>query len=188
MSLTASAMLPLGTPAPAFSLPDTVSGQTCSLEQLRGERGTLIMFICNHCPYVLHVNDELVALGSYLKAQGIGVVAISANDAETYPEDGPVRMKQHAQAQGYPFVYLYDQSQSVAKSYVATCTPDFFLFDAELQLVYRGRLDASTPGNGKPTDGADLRAAAADLLAGRDVRSEQLPSMGCNIKWRPEKL
>lgn len=184
MALTPSNMLPLGTPAPDFALPDTVSGRTLGLNDVAGELGTLVMFICNHCPYVLHVNAELVRLGSECRAQGVGVVAISANDAEAYPDDAPDRMRDQALDLGYPFPYLHDQTQLVARAYQAACTPDFFLFDARRLLFYRGRLDGSTPGNGVALTGADLRAAVAALRAGQPPLAPQLPSMGCNIKWR----
>lgn len=183
MALTPSNMLPLGTRAPQFSLPDTVSGQTLSLQTLRGVRGTLVMFICNHCPYVKHVNPELVRLARDYIGRGIGVVAISSNDVDTYPDDGPDQMRAAARELGYPFAYLYDADQSAARAYDAACTPDFYLFDAELALVYRGRLDASTPGNGQQLDGADLRGALDALLEGAPPVSVQQPSVGCNIKW-----
>jgi peroxiredoxin len=186
MSLTPSTMLPLGTPAPAFRLPDTVSGQRLGLEQIRGERATVIMFLCNHCPYVQHLNAGLVKLAHDYAGRGLGFAAISANDARQYPEDGPEPMRDTARRLGYPFPYLYDQTQDVARAYQAACTPDFFLFDAALSLVYRGRLDDSTPGNGRASTGADLRAAIEALLAGQPPRSEQLPSLGCNIKWTKE--
>ncbi len=184
MALTPSSMLPLGTRAPGFSLPDTVSGNTFSLEQLRGGRATLVMFICNHCPYVKHVNAELVRLALDYGVRGISFIAISANDAVNYPEDAPGPMKQAARSLGYPFPYLYDESQAVARAYRAACTPDFFLFDAELRCVYRGQLDDSRPGNGRPVSGADLRASFDALLANQPVNPDQKPSMGCNIKWR----
>lgn len=184
MALTPSSMLPLGTLAPGFSLPDTVSGNTLSLEQLRGRRATLVMFICNHCPYVRHVNAELVRLARDYAPRGVSFVAISANDAAKYPDDAPERMQEAARTLGYPFPYLYDQTQAVARAYQAACTPDFFLFDAALRCVYRGQLDDSRPGNGQPVDGADLRAALDAVLANRAPNPEQKPSMGCNIKWR----
>lgn len=177
-------MLPLGTLAPGFSLPDTVSGNTLSLEQLRGRCATLVMFICNHCPYVRHVNAELVRLARDYAPRGVSFVAISANDAAKYPDDAPERMQEAARTLGYPFPYLYDQTQAVARAYQAACTPDFFLFDAALRCVYRGQLDDSRPGNGQPVDGADLRAALDAVLANRAPNPEQKPSMGCNIKWR----
>lgn len=183
MSLTPSSMLPLGTSAPPFSLPDTVGGKTLSLEQLRSDRATVLMFICNHCPYVKHVQDELVRLATDYQARGVAFTAISSNDAKHYPADAPDKMKIEAETHGYPFPYLYDETQSVARAYRAECTPDFFVFDAALSLVYRGRMDDSTPGNGKPNDGRDLRAALDAILAGKPVAEEQNPSMGCNIKW-----
>lgn len=183
MALTPSRMLPLGTPAPDFLLPDTVSDASLRLADVRGPRGILVMFICNHCPYVLHVNPELLLLARDYAGRGIGFVAISSNDARAYPQDGPLAMKAAAQKLGYPFPYLYDGSQAVARAYEAACTPDFYLFDAGLKLVYRGRLDDSTPGNGRPLSGADLRAALEALLIGRGIGVEQQPSVGCNIKW-----
>ena len=185
MALTASTMLPLGTPAPDFRLPDTAGNQTIGLRDLQGTAATLVMFICNHCPYVKHVNPELLRLAADYGKQGVGVIAISSNDAARHPEDGPDAMRIQARALGYPFPYLYDESQSVARAYRAACTPDFFLFDRDLRLAYRGRLDASTPGNGQPLTGVDLRAALDAVLAGRQPAGEQLPSMGCSIKWRP---
>jgi peroxiredoxin len=183
MSLTPSTMLPLGTPAPAFRLPDTVSGQRLGLEQIRGERATVIMFLCNHCPYVQHLNAGLVKLAHDYAGRGLGFAAISANDAQQYPEDGPEPMRDTARRLGYPFPYLYDQTQDVARAYQAACTPDFFVFDAGLRLAYRGRFDDSSPGNGKPVTGAELRAALDALLAGQTPDPQQHPSLGCNIKW-----
>ena len=183
MALTPSTMLPLGTTAPDFDLPEPLTGQSRALQRLRGARGTLVMFLCNHCPYVKHVNPELVRLGRDYLARGIGMVAISSNDARAYPDDAPPLMAAAARDLGYPFPYLYDESQAVARAYAAACTPDFFLFHAGLSLVYRGRLDASTPGNGRALDGADLRAALDAVLAGREPAADQQPSMGCNIKW-----
>lgn len=184
MVQTASTMLPLGTPAPDFALPDTVSGKSLSLDQLKSDRATLIMFICNHCPYVKHVQHELVRLARDYQPKGVAFVAISSNDATNYPEDAPDRMKEVAQRLGYPFPYLYDETQAVARAYQAACTPDFYLFDGALRLVYRGRLDDSTPGNNKPVTGRDLRAALDALLAGKPVSPDQKPSVGCNIKFR----
>ncbi|MEQ1438377.1 thioredoxin family protein [Fontimonas sp. SYSU GA230001] len=184
MALTPSNMLPLGTTAPDFTLPDTVSGKTLGLSELKSDRATVIMFICNHCPYVKHVNAELVRVARDYQPRGVAFVAISSNDAEHYPEDGPEQMKRVAGRLGYPFPYLYDQSQSVARAYQAACTPDLYLFDGALRLVYRGRLDGSSPGNGVPLTGADLRAALDAVLAGRAPDADQKPSMGCNIKWR----
>lgn len=183
MALTPSTMLPLGTLAPAFTLPDTVSGKTLSLDQVKGAKGTVVMFICNHCPYVKHVNPELVRVADDYGRRGIGFVAISSNNVADYPEDSPVRMKDVARVQRYPFPYLYDESQDVARAYKAACTPDLFLFDAKLALVYRGQLDESRPGKGVP-DGKDLRGAMDALLAGKPVSGDQKPSVGCNIKWR----
>jgi len=177
-------MLPIGTKAPAFELPNTIDGKNLSFENIASEKGTVVMFICNHCPYVIHVNDELVKLGKEYQEKGINFVAISSNDVENYPQDGPDKMKEHAAEMGYPFPYLYDESQEVAKAYDAACTPDFYLFDGDQKLFYRGRLDSSTPGNGHPLTGADLRNAIDSLLQGANEITEQMPSMGCNIKWK----
>jgi len=184
MARTPSNMLALGTKAPEFSLMDTVTNRTMNLHQLKGDRGTVIMFICNHCPFVLHVNDELVKLAKDYKDKGIGFVAISSNDVENYPQDGPELMKENAKKQGYPFPYLYDETQEVAKAYDAACTPDLYLFNSELELVYRGQLDDSRPGNGIPVTGSDLRAAIDALLSGNKITEHQKPSIGCNIKWK----
>ncbi len=184
MARTPSTMMPLGTRAPDFSLPDTVSGKQLSLQELRSQTATVIMFICNHCPYVKHVNAELVRLATEYQAKGISFVAISANDADNYPEDAPEQMQIAARELGYPFPYLYDESQAVARAYDAACTPDFYVFDGNLACVYRGRLDASTPRNEEPLTGADLRAALDAVLANEPVSEAQLPSIGCNIKWR----
>ena len=184
MALTPSTMMPLGTQAPDFELPDTVSGRSLRLADVRGDRATVVMFICNHCPYVVHVNDELVRLARDYQQRGVGFVAISANDVDDYPQDGPDKMKEAAEALGYPFPYLYDETQRVAKAYDAACTPDFFVFDSDLKCAYRGRLDGSTPGNGVPLTGADLRAALDALLAGQQPDVDQQPSQGCNIKWK----
>ena len=181
---TPSAMLPLGTQAPDFSLPDTVSGQLLNLERIRGTQATVVMFTCNHCPYVKHVQSEIVRLARDYQGRGVGFAAISSNDATRYPEDGPALMAQLARDLAYPFPYLYDESQDVARAYAAACTPDFYVFDAQLRCVYRGRLDDSTPGNGRPVSGADLRAALDSVLAGRAVSVAQLPSYGCSIKFR----
>ena len=184
MALTPSNMLPLGTIAPSFELPDTVSGNNMTYSDVRGEKGTLVMFICNHCPYVKHVQEELVRLAADYRAEGIGVVAISSNDVEKYPEDGPEQMRDEARKWGYSFPYLFDESQQVARDYDAACTPDFYVFDHLDQLVYRGQLDSSRPGNGKPLDGADLRRALDDVIYGNPVSEDQIPSQGCNIKWK----
>ena len=177
-------MLPLGTRAPAFMLPDTVSGRTLSLEALKGATGTVVMFICNHCPYVMHVNAGLVRTARDYAEKGISFIAISSNDAVSHPDDAPGRMKAVAQQLGYPFPYLYDESQAVAKAYQAACTPDLYLFDAGLACVYRGQFDDSRPGNNVPVTGQDLRAAMDALLAGKPVSPAQKPSVGCNIKWK----
>lgn len=185
MVRTASTMLALGTPAPDFQLPDVVSGQTISLQTFAGKKGFLAMFICQHCPYVKHVQAELARLGHDYGAQGLGIVAISANDAEKYPNDAPENLRVMAQELGFNFPYCYDASQSVAKAYTAACTPDFFLFDHDFKLVYRGQLDDSRPSNELPVTGKDLRAAIETVLAGQPVSPDQKPSIGCNIKWKP---
>ena len=178
-------MLELGTSAPSFSLTDVISGDTVSLSDFAGARGLLVMFICNHCPFVKHVRDQLAALTSDYAGEGIAVVAINSNDIDAYPQDGPEAMKAEAAAVGYTFPYLLDEDQSVAKAYRAACTPDFYLFDDEHTLVYRGQLDDSRPGNHIATDGRDLRAACDALLAGEPPLDEQRWSVGCNIKWKP---
>lgn len=179
-----STMRALGSRAPGFELPDTVSGETVSLDELKSDTATVVMFICNHCPYVKHVNEELVRLSDEYKEKDVSFVAISANDTEAYPEDSPKKMKEYAERLGYGFPYLYDESQEVARAYAAACTPDFFVYDKDLKLVYRGRLDASTPGNDEPLTGRDLRQALDAVIAGDDVPAEQYPSMGCSIKWK----
>lgn len=184
MSLTPSSMLPLGAKAPNFDLIDTLSKQTKSYKSLKGDNGMLVMFICNHCPYVLHIQESLVAVGNKYLELGIGVVAISSNDVIAYPEDDPIKMEQFALNFGFKFPYLYDETQGVAKSYEAACTPDFYLFDHHDDLVYRGRFDASRPGNNIKVTGVDLISALELLLTGQSQSSIQLPSMGCNIKWR----
>jgi len=184
MALTESNMLPLGTKAPVFTLPDTVSGHMLSLDQLRGEHGTVVLFLCNHCPYVIHVNEELVRIALEYEKLGISFVAISSNDAEKYPQDGPEKMTIHAKEAGYPFPYLYDESQEVARAYDAACTPDIYVFDRDLGLYYRGRLDGSRPNNDLPLTGEDLRDALDRLLAGKAWPERQVPSAGCNIKWK----
>ena len=184
MAQTPSRMLPLGTHAPDFVLPDTVSGRTLSLGDLRGSKGTVVLFICNHCPFVKHINDGLVIAASDYQAKGIAFVAISSNDATSYPDDAPDRMAAVARQLGYPFPYLYDETQDVAKAYQAACTPDLYLFDAGLACVYRGQFDDARPGNGVPVTGKDLRAAMDAVLSGRPVNPAQKPSVGCNIKWK----
>ena len=184
MSLTPSNMIPLGTTAPDFTLPDVVSGNRYSLHDLKGEKGTVIMFICNHCPFVKHINPELVKLANDYREQGFKFIAISSNDAQSHPEDGPEKMKEQAIALNYPFPYLYDESQEVAKAYDAACTPDFYIFDVLLKLVYRGQLDDSRPGNNIPLSGKDIRLALDNIWIGREVPPMQRPSIGCNIKWK----
>ena len=178
-------MVALGTPAPDFSLPDVVSGKTISLQTFAAKKALLVMFMCRHCPYVQHVQEELARLGRDYGAKDVGVVAISANDAKNYPEDAPASLKAMAVELQFSFPYCYDESQAVAKAYSAVCTPDFFLFDQARRLVYRGQLDDSRPGNGQPVTGRDLRAALDAVLAGQPVISTQRPSAGCNIKWKP---
>lgn len=184
MAATETTIIPLGFKAPDFSLPDTVSGKVLSLNELKGQQATVIMFICNHCPYVKHINSELVRLANEYQMKGVSFIAISSNDAEKYPDDAPDKMQAHAIATGYPFPYLYDESQAVAKAYFAACTPDFSIFDKDLLCVYRGQLDRSRPGNDIPPDGKDIRAALDALLNGRPVPEQQVPSIGCNIKWK----
>jgi peroxiredoxin len=177
-------MLELGTPAPPFALPDT-DGRMVSLQSFDDAPALLVMFICNHCPFVKHVRDELARLGREYTPRGVGIVAISSNDPAAYPDDSPDRMREEKAEAGYVFPYLFDETQEVAAAYHAACTPDFFLFDGDRRLAYRGQLDDSRPGNGVPVTGRDLRAALDALLAGEPVPSEQRPSLGCNIKWRP---
>lgn len=184
MARTASTMLPLGTQAPDFQLPDVVSGTTISPATFTG-KALLVMFLCRHCPFVKHVQAELAQIGKDYAGRDIGIVAISANDATNYPDDAPDRLKAMAQEQGFTFPLCYDESQEIAKAYTAACTPDFFLFDADQRLVYRGQLDESRPSNNKPVTGEDLRAALDAVLAGQTVNPNQNPSIGCNIKWKP---
>lgn len=185
MVMVESTMLELGTPAPAFALPDVVTGNTVSLETFAGKSVLLIMFICEHCPFVKHVQDELARIGKDYTPKNVGIVAISANNVETHPQDGPEHLKAMAETLEFTFPYCYDETQAIAKTYTAACTPDFFLFDANFKLVYRGQLDDSRPGNGAPVNGKDLRAALDTVLAGQAVPPEQKPSIGCNIKWKP---
>jgi len=184
MALTESTMLPLGTKAPTFSLPDTVSGKTLNLNDLQGKKATVIMFICNHCPFVIHINDELVSLTNDYTEKGVSFIGISSNDVKGYPQDGPKRMTEHAKSAGYNFPNLYDESQEVARAYDAACTPDLYVFDAEMKLAYRGRIDTSRPGNGKPVTGEEIRKAIDLILAGEAVAEPHYPSAGCNIKWK----
>lgn len=184
MAFTESKMIALGTQAPDFCLPDTVSDELMSLSDVQGSNGTVVMFLCNHCPYVLHVNEEIVRVVEDYEPKGIGFVGISSNDVDKYPEDSPELMKVHAANVGYNFPYLFDELQTVAKDYDAACTPDFYLFDQDLKLVYRGRLDDSRPNSGKPLTGTDLRQAIDNLLAGKPISETQYPSGGCGIKWK----
>ncbi len=184
MAATPSTMLPLGTKAPDFTLLDA-NGNTVSLDDYPGAPGILVMFICNHCPYVKHIQQELAKFGQEYQDKGLGIIAISANDVDAYPDDHPDRMKDEAKRAGYTFPYLYDESQEVAKAYRAACTPDFFLFDADHLLVYRGQFDPSRPSNDIAVTGGDLKAAVDALLQGRTISDEQIPSIGCNIKWKP---
>ncbi len=184
MSLTPSTMLELNTQAPDFKLPDVVSGKTFSLASFAAKKALLVMFICRHCPYVQHIKQELARLGKDYANKDIALVAISSNDADTYPDDAPDSLKVFAQEEGLNYPLLYDASQQVAKAYTAACTPDFFLFNKERTLIYRGQLDESRPGNGKPVTGRDLRAAMNAALEGLAVSHTQLPSIGCNIKWK----
>ena len=185
MSLTPSTMAALEMQAPEFRLPDVVSGKMISPNSFGGKKGLLVMFICRHCPYVEHVKHELARLGKDYAKKDIGMVAISANDAKNYPDDAPDQLKAMAVELKFTFPFCYDETQSAAKAYRAACTPDFFFFNAKRALVYRGQLDDSRPGNGKPVTGRDLRSAIDAVLADRPVGSAQVPSMGCNIKWKP---
>ncbi|MBR9919866.1 MAG: thioredoxin family protein [Bacteroidetes bacterium] len=184
MALTESNMLPLGTKAPDFTLPDTVSGKELSLNDIASDKATVIMFLCNHCPYVIHVNPELSKLAEEYQEKGVAFVGISSNDVDRYPDDAPDKMTEFAKSEGYSFPYLYDETQEVAKAYDAACTPDFYVFDGDQKLVYRGRLDASRPGNSEGLTGADLRAALDAVLAGEEVSAVQYPSAGCGLKWK----
>lgn len=184
MAETPSSMLALSTRATEFKLFDTISNKHLSLSELKGSKGTLIAFICNHCPFVLHINDRLVELANTYQKQGVQFIAISSNDVENYPQDGPELMKKQAQKLGYSFPYLYDEDQSIAKAYKAECTPDFFLFDKDLLLVYRGQMDDSRPGNGIQCTGKDLSNAIDALLHKEPINPNQKPSIGCNIKWK----
>jgi peroxiredoxin len=183
MALTPSTMLPLGTPAPDFNLPDT-NGEMVSLDDFKSAPALLVMFICNHCPYVKHIRAGLAQLARDYLPRRVAIVAINSNDVANYPDDSPVKMKAEVKAAGYTFPYLYDESQEVAKAYRAACTPDLYLFDKNLKLVYRGQLDDSRPNSGVPVTGKDLRAALDAVLAGQPVSSDQKASMGCNIKWK----
>ena len=179
-----SIMLPLGNPAPAFELCDVVSGRTYSLNSFSDKTALLIMFICRHCPYVVHVEQELARLGLDYRDTGLGIIAISSNDPVGYPDDAPPRLKEMAQRLGFTFPFCHDETQDVAKTYRAACTPDFYLFDRDHRLAYRGQLDDSRPGNNKPVTGRDLRSAIDSVLAGKPVNGTQRPSIGCSIKWK----
>ncbi|HUV63968.1 MAG TPA: thioredoxin family protein [Sedimentisphaerales bacterium] len=183
MAVTASTMLTLGTSAPDFSLPDT-EGNLVSVEDFKDAPALLVIFLCNHCPFVKHVVDGLVGLVKVYQAKGVAVVGINSNDVEDYPEDRPEMMAKLAEEKGFTFPYLYDETQDVAKAYHAACTPDFFLFNKQRKLVYRGQMDDSRPGNNIPVTGTDLRAALDAVLEGKPVPAKQKPSMGCNIKWK----
>ncbi len=179
-----STMLSLGTQAPDFSLPDVVSGKTVTLSSFSDKKALLVIFICRHCPYVQHVQNEIAKIGKDYKDKDIGIVAISSNDSEAYPEDRPQSLAEMAQELGFTFPYLYDEEQTAARAYTAACTPDLFLFDSDRKLVYRGQLDSSRPGNNEPVTGVDIRAAIDAVLSEREVSKNQKPSMGCSIKWK----
>ena len=184
MSLTPSSMMPLGTQAPGFTLLDTASGKSLSLSELKSNRATVILFICNHCPFVRHIEQQLMTVARTYQTQGVAFIAISANDAVAYPEDAPHRMTEIAREWDMPFPYLYDETQEVAKAYGAACTPDLYVFDKELRCVYRGQFDSSRPGSSIPVTGKDLSEALEAILTGNAVNPEQKPSIGCNIKWK----
>jgi peroxiredoxin len=185
MAQTPSTMVALGSPAPAFKLPDT-NGKLVSLDDSCNASALLVMFICNHCPFVKHVRTELASIGRDYQAKGVAVVAINSNDVVKYPDDDPAKMKEEVKNAGYTFPYLFDETQDVAKAFDAACTPDFFVYDKARKLAYRGQLDDSRPSNGLPVTGRELRAALDAVLAGRPVSSNQRPSIGCNIKWKPD--
>lgn len=184
MSLTPSKIIPLRSAAPSFTLPDTISGRDLRLEDIMGKKATVVMFICNHCPYVKHLNAGITKISSEYISRGVGFVGISANDISDYPQDGPQYMKQTAQQEGYNFPYLYDETQEVAKTYGATCTPDFFIFDAAMKLAYHGQFDSSRPENDEPVTGESFRVVLDTLIKGEVVSIKQFPSIGCSIKWK----
>ncbi len=184
MAQTPSTMVPLGTLAPPFSLPDT-EGNTVSLKDFQNAPALLIIFMCNHCPFVKHIRNELASFCKEYQQKGVAIIGINSNDVENYPDDSPEMMAKEKKEAGYPFPYLYDETQEVAKAYQAACTPDFFLYDKDKKLVYRGQFDSSRPGNDIPVTGKDLRAAVDALLEERPIPSEQIPSIGCDIKWKP---
>ena len=185
MVKTASTMLPLSAAAPGFSLPNVLDDSIVTLKDFDNKRGLLVMFVCNHCPFVVHVRKELAQFGKDYRDRNVGIVAISSNDAESYPDDTPAKLKEMATRLGFTFPLLYDESQKVAIAYSAACTPDFFLFNEQRRLIYRGQLDGSRPGNDIPVTGSDLRQALDAFLEGRDIDPNQKPSIGCNIKWKP---
>ena len=184
MARTPSNMVPLGFKAPYFNLPDVISGENRSIDELSGEKGTVIMFICNHCPFVIHIQEELVRIANDYINKGIEFIAINSNDIENYPDDHPDKMKEVALLFNYPFPYLFDESQSIAKAYDAACTPDFYLFDSDLFCIYRGQLDDSRPQTDIPVNGKDMRVALDSLLSSKPIDANQKPSLGCNIKWK----
>lgn len=184
MSATPSAMVELGTKAPGFNLPDTISGKQVSLNEIKSDKATVVMFICNHCPYVIHIADKLSEVVKEYQEKGISFVAISSNDVENYPQDSPGKMKEFASEHNFTFPYLYDETQEVAKAYKAECTPDIFVYDKDLTLVYRGQFDDSRPSKDTPVTGKDLKSALDNILAGKPVDENQIPSVGCNIKWK----
>lgn len=184
MAETPSTMIPLGTKAPDFTLQDSRTGKYVSLSDLKSDKGTVIMFICNHCPYVIHIQKKLVEVAKHYQKHGVNFVAINSNDVVRYPADHPDKMKLEAEKNGYTFPYLFDEDQSIARAYQAACTPDFYIFDKDLKCVYRGRFDKATPGNKQPVTGEELCAALDNLLSGKSISSEQHASLGCNIKWK----
>lgn len=184
MARTPTVQLALGYQAPEFKLTNVVSNSSTTYKDIAGEKATVVMFICNHCPFVVHVLDELIRIGNDYRNKGVGLVAISSNDVANYPDDEPLKMKELAEQKAFPFPYLYDESQEVAKAYTAACTPDFSVFDSNNNCVYRGQLDNSRPGNNEPVDGKDLREVLDRLIEGKTISSDQRPSLGCNIKWK----
>lgn len=187
MARTYTNMIPLGFSAPEFELPDLVSGKTLSLSELKSDKATLVAFICNHCPFVKHIIKELVRIGNDYIPKGVSFIMINSNDVENYPDDSPEKMVEFARVHSFPFPYLFDETQEIARAYDAACTPDFNLIDGNGRVVYRGQFDDSRPDNGKPVTGADLRRAIDLLLEGKEVPQDQVPSVGCNIKWKPAK-
>jgi len=185
MARTPSNMMPLGTVAPDFNLYNPQSEKKVALQEVKSDIATVVMFICNHCPYVIHVQDELVKLANDYQTKGISFVAINSNDVINYPDDSPEKMKEVSEKLAYPFAYLFDETQNIAKAYQAACTPDFFVFDKDLKCIYRGQLDDSRPHNNEPANAKDIRAALDAVLAGNPVDSDQKASLGCNIKWKP---